>query len=75
MKVMNKIGYMLEDRGCKYCNQTFASRTEKLSNKKYMCKPYKIAYSHSVELHINSQKYILYGECNSKSNKTGSSPL
>ena len=28
--------HMLEDRCCKYCDQTFASRTEKLSHKKYM---------------------------------------
>ena len=53
--------HMLEDRCCKYCDQTFTSRTEKLSHKKYMCKQYKITFSHSVELHINSQK-IFYME-------------
>ena len=67
--------HMLEDRCCKYCDQTFASRTEKLSHKKYMCKQYKITFSHSVELHISTHKTNLYGECNSKSDKTCSSPL
>ena len=52
--------HMLEDRCCKYCDQTFASRTEKLSHKKYMCKQYKITFSHSVELHIHTKKYFIW---------------
>ena len=28
--------YMIEDRYSKYCDKTFASRTQKLSHKKYM---------------------------------------
>ena len=50
--------HMLENRCCKYCDQTFASRIEKLSHKKYMCKQYKLTFSHSVELYINKKKYL-----------------
>ena len=64
---------LLENRCYKYCDQTFASRTDKLNYKKYMCKQCEIIFSHSVELHISTKK--IYGECNSKSNTTGSSPL
>ena len=59
--------HMLEDRCCMYCDQTYTSRTVKLSHKKYMCKPNKITFSHNVELNINTHtKNIL---CNNKSNK------
>ena len=54
--------HMLEDCCCKYCDQTFTSRTDKLSHKKYMCKQYKITFSHSVELHINTHTKIFYME-------------
>ena len=47
---------ILEDCGCKYCEQTFANRTEKLGHKKYMGKQYEITFSHSVNLHINTKK-------------------
>ena len=53
--------HMLEDCCCKYCDQNFTRRTEKLSHKKYMCKQYKITFSHSVELHINTHtKYVIW---------------
>ena len=47
---------MIEDRCYKYCDQTFANRTEKLSHKKYMCNQYELTFSHIVKLHINTQK-------------------
>ena len=50
--------HMLEDRCCKYCDQTFASRTEKLSHKKYMCKQHEIILGQSVDLHINTYKNL-----------------
>ena len=53
--------HMLKDHCCKYCDQTFASWTEKLSHKKYMCKKCKITFCHSVERHIHKQK-IFYIE-------------
>ena len=53
--------HMLEDHCCNNCDQTFASRTEKLSHKKYMCKQCKITFSRSVELNIHKQK-IFYME-------------
>ena len=51
---------MLEDRCCKYCDQNFTNRTEQLSHKKYIGKPYKITFNHSVVLHINThtKKFI-----------------
>ena len=50
--------HMLEDRCCNYRDQTFTRR----SHKKYMCKQYKITFSPSVELQINTHKQnILYG--------------
>ena len=52
----------MQDPCCKYCDQTFTSRTEKLSHKKYMCKQYKITFSHSVELCIKTHTKIFYME-------------
>ena len=50
--------HMLEDNCCEYCDQTFASRTEKESHKKYMCKLCEITFSHGVELHIHKKIII-----------------
>ena len=52
--------HMLEDRCCKYCDQTFAIRTQKLSRKKYICKQYEITFCQGVELHIHKKIYIYF---------------
>ena len=53
---------MLEDCCYKYCDQTFANRTKKLSHKNCICKQCEITFSHSVELHIHTHKKKNYME-------------
>ena len=49
--------HMLEDHCCKYCDQVFASKTEKERHKKYMCSKCKLTFSHNVELNIHNRTY------------------
>ena len=44
--------HILEDHCCEYCVQTFSSKTEKESHRKYMCKLCEIKFSQSVQLHF-----------------------
>ena len=49
--------HMLEDHCCKYCDQVFASKTEKERHKKYMCSKCKLTFGHTVELNIHNRTY------------------
>ena len=49
--------HMLEDHCCKYCDQVFASKTEKERHMKYMCSKCKLTFGHNVELNIHNRTY------------------
>ena len=60
--------HMIEDHCCKYCDKTFASKTEKENHKRYMCNICEKTFGHLIELRIHTNTY--HREEGAKSSQT-----